>query len=72
MDPSLLSDEIINSKGITLYKIRVKEKKIRSYFFFEKYNKSYLMVFNNFKDENYETKIANEIISDMKIEVYIN
>ncbi|WP_405283317.1 hypothetical protein [Methanobrevibacter sp.] len=72
IDSSLLFDEIIDSKGITLYKIRVKENKIRTYFFFEKFKKSYLMVFNNFKDENYEAKIANEIISEMKMQVYIN
>ena len=69
---TLLSDEIIDLKGVTLYKIRVNEVKIRTYFFFEKFNKSYLMVFNCFEDENYELEIAKEIISDMKVEVYIN
>ena len=68
----LLSDEIIESNGITIYKIRVKEDMIMAYFFFEKFKKSYLMVFNDFEDENYEVKIAKEIISDMKIEVFIN
>lgn len=69
---SLLSNEIIKLNGTTLYKIHAKEDKIRTYYFFEKYKKSYLMVFNDFTDENYKIKIAKEIISDMKEEIFIN
>ena len=68
----LLSNEIIGLNGITIWKIRVQEDEIRSYFFFDKFKKSYLMVLNGFNDENYETKIANEIISNMKQEIFIN
>lgn len=69
---TVLSNEIIEFNGILIYKIRDKEDKIRTYFFFEKFKKSYLMVFNDFDDENYEVKIAKEIISNMKQEAFIN
>lgn len=41
-------------------------------FFFEKYNDSYLMIFYNFVDNNYEIDVAKKIIQDMKKEVFIN
>ena len=68
----LMSNEIIKVKGISLWKIRVKEDEIITYFFFYKFKKSYSMVFNGFKDEDYEIEIAKKIVLDMKQEVFIN
>ena len=73
INSEILIQEVFNVYNTQVYMINVKtDTRIRTLFFFERYGDSYLMVFYDFNDTNYEMDVARKIILDMKKEAFIN